>query len=124
MAYKAATPRLVSVPLGESYKNWQGKCAQLDLELDIDGDTLPELIEKLSVLQNTHGKGLTLRIDIKRDIHYDGDFAINVIGYRDETPEEVQERLANEQQRRAHNVKLLDEQIEGLKQHRAKLASQ
>ena len=123
MAYDAKKPRPVRVHLGEAFKTWSGELRPQHLSIDIDGDTVPELIEKLSTLQNTHGKELTLRIDIERDRHYDGDFAINVVGWRDETLEEAQARLANEKQRQAHDAKLLDEQIERLMQQRAKLAN-
>ena len=123
MTYSAKKPRQVCVHLCEPFKTWNGELRPQHLSIDIDGDTLPELIEKLSMLQSTHGKELTLRINIVQDRHYDRDLAINVDGWREETPVEVQERLAQEQQRLAHNAKLLDLQIERLKLQRAKLTT-
>jgi hypothetical protein len=123
MAYEASKPRQVCVHLGQPFKRWNGEFIPNHLSIDIDGDTVPELIEKLSALQAEHGASLTLRIDIERDRHYDGEFAINVVGWRAETSEEVQVRLEQEKRRQDDAVKYIDEQIERLKRERAKLSN-
>ena len=107
-------PRLITERLGSPRKLFAEDKFVYDLELDLDGERVREVITKLTKLQEQYGQKMMLRLHLE-DFDQTGTPYVTVRGDRYETPEEVRERVDNWQAANKRRLESLLAEVDTLK---------